>query len=137
VQADGVPFSTFACVYVYIYIHTHKYTSYIYTYIHTYIYTQVDGAAFSTFNLAGNVYTQVSYIYIYMYTYICIRTQDLSLQETYLHRRVYKERVIYKRVFIFVHVEDTNTHTAIPVIIEDRFQVFQRFSSSKPVLKNR
>jgi hypothetical protein len=29
----------------------------------------------------------------------------------------------------------THTRTAIPMIIEGQFQVFQRFSSSKPVLK--
>jgi hypothetical protein len=39
---------------------------------------------------------------------------------------------IYIYIYICVHIY---IHTAIPIIIEGRFQVSQRFSSSKLVLK--
>ena len=37
--------------------------------------------------------------------------------------------------YIFEHIFENSTHTAILIMIEGQFQILQRFSSSKQVLK--
>ncbi len=61
--------------------------------------------------------------YAYTHTYIDIHTQTHTHAHTHTHIHAAAERL--SRI----------VRTAIPIIIEGQFQVFQRFSSSKLVLK--
>ena len=67
-------------------------------------------------------------IYIYIYMCVCVY-YTLTI---YIYIYIY----IYKYVcWVKSKVAIINVHTAILIIIESQFQVFQRFSSGKLVLK--
>ncbi len=85
-------------------------------------------------------YTYVyMYIYIYTHIFVCIDTHTCICTT---HVCVYTYiRICYIHTYIqATHIRIrtpllTNSHTAILIIIESQFQAFQRFSSSKLVLK--
>jgi hypothetical protein len=60
-----------------------------------------------------------TYMHTHTYAYIHIQVADDARHPRRTH----------------THAQYIQTHTAIPIIIEGRFQAFQRFSSSKLVLK--
>ncbi len=82
------------------------------------------------------------YIYIYIYMYVCMYLYILS--ERFLFKKFFilekkkRHAQLLSRSDFFWHPRGAAGGlkiTAIPIIIEGRFQVFQRFSRSKLVLK--
>ncbi len=75
---------------------------------------------------------------MYVYMYVCMYYSSMMK-----FNPVHYEPVIHTYIHAYIHtytipvLQHTHTHydTAIPIIIEGQFQVFQRFSCSKLVLK--
>jgi hypothetical protein len=78
------------------------------------------------------------YTCTYVVLYVCVYVRTIMYECIYvvLYVSVYVRTIMYECIYVVLYVSVyVRTVTAIPIIIEGRFQGFQRFSSSKLVLK--